>query len=255
MGRYFNDDDERPGAAPVVVIGYTLWQSRFAGRADIVGRALQLGATAHTVIGVMPEGFAFPINNRVWTPLRLDPSRFERGKAPAIEVFGRLAPNATLDDAQTQLATIGRRLAAAYPKTHERMRPRVLPYTRSFPGQSRVRLAFHLAEFLITMILVVIGTNVAILVYARTATRMGEIAVRTALGASRGRIVAQLFAEALVLSAAAATLGVVAARVAFQQVNATAASIRRRADSVLDALRCVPPASCFTSWVWRCLVP
>ena len=69
MGRYFNDDDERPGAAPVVVIGYTLWQSRFAGRADIVGRPLQLGATAHTVIGVMPEGFAFPVNNRVWTPL------------------------------------------------------------------------------------------------------------------------------------------------------------------------------------------
>jgi putative ABC transport system permease protein len=220
MGRYFNDDDERPGAAPVVVIGYSLWQGRFASRADIIGRALQLGATAHTVIGVMPEGFAFPINNRVWTPLRLDASRFERGKAPTIEVFGRLAPNATLDDAQTQLATIGRRLAAAYPKTHERMRPRVLPYTRSFLDNPEFAWVFHLAEFLITMILVVIGTNVAILVYARTATRMGEIAVRTALGASRGRIVAQLFAEALVLSAAAATLGVVAAGFAFQQVNA-----------------------------------
>lgn len=219
-GRYFNDDDERPGAPPVVVIGYTVWQNRFGGRPDVVGRTLQLGATTHTVVGVMPAGFAFPINNRVWTPLRLDPSRFERGKAPAIQVFGRLAPNATLEDAQTQLATIGQRLAAAYPASHERVRPRVLPYTRAFLDNPEFAWVFHLAEVLIAMILVVIGTNVAILVYARTATRTGEIAVRTALGASRGRIVAQLFAEAVVLSAAAAMVGVVAAWFAFQQVNA-----------------------------------
>ena len=218
-GRYFNDDDERAGAPPVVVIGYSLWQNRFAGAADVVGRPLQLGATTYTVIGVMPEGFAFPINNRVWTPLRLDPSRFERGKAPAIEVFGRLTPDATIEDAATQLATIGRRLATAYPKTHERMRPRVLSYTHSFMDNPEFVWAFHLAQFLITMILVVIGTNVAILVYARTATRTGEIAVRTALGASRGRIVGQLFTEALVLSVAAALVGIVAARFAFQQIN------------------------------------
>lgn len=220
VGRYFNEEDERVGAPPVVVIGYSVWQSRFAGQPDVVGRTLQLGATTHTVIGVMPEGFAFPINNRVWTPLRLDPSRFERGKAPAIEVFGRLTPNATLEDARTQLTTIGRRLAAAYPKTHQRIRPRVLPYARAFMESPELAWVFHLAQVLITMILVVIGTNVAILVYARTATRMGEIAVRTALGASRRRIVAQLFVEALVLSAAAAAVGVVGARFAFQQVNA-----------------------------------
>jgi predicted permease len=219
-GRYFNDDDERPEAPPVVVIGYSVWQNRFAGRPDVVGQTLQLGATTHTVIGVMPEGFAFPINNRVWTPLRLDPSRFERGRAPAIQVFGRLTPNATLEDAQTQLTTIGRRLSVAYPKTHERMRPRVLPYTRSSMDNPEFVWVFHLAQVLITMILVVIGTNVAILVYARTATRSGEIAVRTALGATRGRIVAQLFAEAFLLSGTAAIIGVVAARFVFQQVNA-----------------------------------
>ena len=132
LGRYFNDDDERNGAPPVVVIGHQVWQNRFAGRRDVVGQTLQLGATRYTVIGVMPARFAFPINNRIWTPLRLDPSEFERGAAPAIDVFGRLTPGATLADARTQLATIGKRLSAAYPKTHEHIRPRVLPYTLAF---------------------------------------------------------------------------------------------------------------------------
>ena len=220
MGRYLSEEDERPGAPPVAVIGYTVWQNRFAGQPDVIGRTLQLGAAVHVVVGVMPPGFGFPINNRVWTPLQLDPTRFERGEAPALEVFARLAPGATLDDAETQLATIGKRLAAAYPTTHERIVPRVLPYTRSFLDNPEFAWVLHLVQALITMILMLIGTNVAILVYARTATRTGEIAVRTALGASRRRIVAQLFAEALVLSAVAAVVGLVAAGFAFEQIDA-----------------------------------
>src|SRR6185503_15397110 len=80
-GRYFHDDDERVGAAPVVVIGYDVWQNRFAGRSDIVGQTVQLGDVRHTIIGVMPEGFGFPINNRIWTPLQLSPTNFRRGDA------------------------------------------------------------------------------------------------------------------------------------------------------------------------------
>src|SRR5687768_2227536 len=117
MGRYFNDDDERKGAPLVVVIGYSVWQTRFGGRRDVLGMRLQLGATQHTIVGVMPAGFAFPVNNSVWTPLRLDAADFERGKAPATEVFGRLTPGTTIDDARLQATTIARRLAAAYPAT------------------------------------------------------------------------------------------------------------------------------------------
>ena len=219
MGRWFGADDERPGAPPVVIIGHALWQDRFLGRPDIIGEALQLGATAHTVIGVMPEGFAFPINNRIWTPLRLDPSAYTRGETPAVEVFGRLAPDATLEEAQAQIVGIGRRLSAAWPRTHEHVAPRVLPYPRVFLDSPQLVWAFHGVQVLISMLLVVIGTNVAVLVYARTATRMGEIAVRSALGASRARIVGQLFAEALVLSAAAALVGLIAARFALRQVD------------------------------------
>ncbi|HKG94816.1 MAG TPA: ABC transporter permease, partial [Gemmatimonadaceae bacterium] len=207
LGRYFDDAEERPGAPPVVVIGYDVWQHRFAGEPDVVGRTIQLGATAHTIVGVMPRGFAFPVNNRVWTPLRLDPAAFTPGDAPPVQVFGRLAPGASLDDAQAQLTTIGKRLAADHPESHEHVRPRVLPYASAFFDSPELTWALYVVQAMVSMILVVIGTNVATLVYARTASRMGEIAVRTALGASRRRIVAQLFMEALVLSAAAAAVG------------------------------------------------
>jgi len=220
LGRYLLDDDERPGAAPVVVIGYDVWQRRFAGSPDVVGRTLRLGDAAHTVVGVMPEGFAFPVNNGIWTPLRLEPADYRRGEAPPIDVFGRLAPGATLEQAQAQLAGIGRRIAAVHPGTHRHVRPRVLPYTRAFVDAPELMWVFYLVQLLGSLLLVVIAINVAILVYARTATRSGEIAVRLALGASRARVVTQLFAEALVLSLAAAAVGLGAARFLLRQGNA-----------------------------------
>ena len=219
LGRYFNEDDERKGAPPVVVIAHSVWQTRFGGQPDVIGSTLRLGATEHTIIGVMPEGFAFPVNNSVWTPLRLDAADYERGKAPAMEVFGRLTPGASLDDARTQAATIVHRLAAAYPATHEKVRTRVLPYARIFTESPELAWALHLVQVLITMLLVVIGTNVAILVYARTASRSGEIAVRTALGASRRRVITQLFAEALVLTSVAAAIGLGAAWFGLREIG------------------------------------
>jgi predicted permease len=220
LGRQLDEADERAGAAPVVVIGHDLWQRRFAGDPGVVGRTIRLGRDAYDVVGVMPEGFGFPINNRVWTPLRLDPLDFERGRAPAIEVFGRLAPGATLVQAQAQLTAIGQRMASAYPATHEHIRPRVLPYARSFLDTPQLAWLFYLFQLLVGLLLVVIAINVAILVYARTATRKGEIAVRLALGASRVRVVIQLFAEALVLSAFSAVVGLLAARYALGQIDA-----------------------------------
>lgn len=226
VGRYFNAADEREGAPPVVVIGYTVWQNRFAGRRDILGQTLQLGDDRYIIIGVMSQGYAFPIDNRIWTPLRLDPSDFERGHAPALEVFGRLAPGATLQDAQTQLSAIGSRLATTYPESHQYIRPWVVPYARSVLDSPQVTGYLQLAPLLVSILLVVIGANVAILVYARTATRMGEITVRNALGASRARVVAQLFAEALVLSLGAATIGIAGAHFALRHIDAFLSGIQ-----------------------------
>jgi len=222
LGRYFDEEDEREGAAPVVVIGYDAWQSRFGGDPDIVGRTLQLGRSTHTVVGVMPEGFGFPIAHRFWSPLRLDPSGFDRGQGPSINIFGRLAPGVTLRAARAELTTVGQRMAVAFPDTHALLRPQVMPYAYPFSDIDSPDMVwkFHLLQVVISLLLVVVSVNVAILVYARTATRQREIAVRSALGASRRRIVGQLFAEALVLAAAAAAVGLTVAELALGQVDA-----------------------------------
>jgi predicted permease len=211
LGRTLIEADERAGAADVTVIGYGVWQDRFGGATDVLGRTLRIGSTPHTVVGVMPQGFAFPINNRVWAPLRLNPLDHRRGEAPAIDVFARVAPGYSLGDVQVELTTLGARLAAAYPDTQEEMQPRVYPYTQELIWGPTAWF-LRLGQVLASMLLVVIAINVAVLVYARTATRSDEIVVRSALGASRARVAAQLFAEAFVLSSLAAAAGLFVAR-------------------------------------------
>ena len=219
-GRTLVDADERPDAPPVAVIGYRLWQQRYAGRADIIGRPIQIGDIRHAIVGVMPEGFAFPVNNRVWIPFRLNPAEFERWHAPPIDIFGRLADGASIGDVTRQAQLVNRRLAATDSVEHGELHQRVIPYTRAFIDSGDAIWTYHLLQSLVTLLLVVIGTNVAVLVYARTASRLGEIAVRTALGATRWRIVGQLFAEAFALSLVAVVGGVFLAWIGLTQIDA-----------------------------------
>jgi predicted permease len=213
-GRFLLPDDERPEAAPVVVIGYDAWLSRFAQDPSIVGQQVRIGNVAHTVVGVMPEGFKFPVNHQYWTPLHLEPLAFERGAGPALFVFGRLAPGATLASAQAELATIGQRTASAFPRTHSNLKPLVVRYTYSIDDlvTDDIQLALLPYLLLVSLVLLVVALNVAILVYARTAYRRREIAIRTALGASRLRIVSQLSTEALTLAVVPAIAGLVLAQ-------------------------------------------
>ncbi len=220
LGRYLVDEDERQGAPPVVVIGHDAWRKRFAGDPGVVGRAVQLDTTTYTVVGVMPAGFRFPVRDQYWTPLRADPSRHARGEGPEIFIFGRLAPGATTEAARAELAAIGRRAARAYPATHARLTPQLLPYTYPIDDiQNADGRGVAMMQLFVSLLLVVVAVNVAVLVYARTATRRGEIAVRGALGATRRRIVTQLVAEALVLSGAAALLGLALAQAALWKVQ------------------------------------
>jgi len=210
LGRTLLDADEQPGAAPVIVIGYDIWQSQFAGDRAIVGRQIRVGREAHTIVGVMPPRFAFPVRHEYWIPLRIDPRvPVPPGMGPELDVFGRLAPGATSESAQAELSAIGRHLAAEGPADLARFEPRITDYTDIFlHGEAEGESAsYALVRFLITFLLIVVAMNVAVLVYARTVTRTGEIAVRTALGATRGRIVTQLFAEAFVLSGLSALVG------------------------------------------------
>ncbi|MGH9311353.1 MAG: ABC transporter permease [Vicinamibacterales bacterium] len=220
LGRPLIDADENEGSPAVVVIGSGLWKTAFDGDSAILGRTVRIGGTAHAVVGVMPDGFAFPVNHGVWVPLRADPSDFERRQGPAINVFGRLAPGISYEAAQAELTTIGLRTAAAFPATNAHLRPRLAPYTSLWFGDDMVGWHLHVMQILTTMLLVVVCVNVASLVYARTASRDGEIAIRSALGGSRGRIVTQLFVEALVLAAVAAIVGLATAELALVNVKA-----------------------------------
>ncbi|MBA3637683.1 MAG: ABC transporter permease [Acidobacteria bacterium] len=213
VGRPLLEADEQPGAEPVAVLGYDLWRQRFGGRTDAIGETIQLGRTTTTVVGVMPEGFTFPINHRFWIPLPLQPSGYAPLEGVAIRVFGRLAPGATQAQANTEVTALVERTAQASPRTHEHLRPRVLAYGGESPGD-KTWLELAVTHLPILLVLVVACMNVGTLIYARTATRDAEISMRYALGASRGRIISQLFVEALVLAAIAAVVGLVGANFA-----------------------------------------
>jgi putative ABC transport system permease protein len=206
VGRTLLDSDEQPGAPAVVVLGYTVWQQRFGGRSDIAGQTVRLGRTTTTVVGVMPEGFAFPVNHRLWVPLPLRVSGYQPLEGPPIRIFGRIAPGSTQAQANAELVTIVDRARAGSPKTYEHLRPRVLAYGGESPGD-RSWFELMLTHLPVVLVLIIACANVGTLIYARTATREAEIAIRYSLGASRGRIVGQLFIEALVLSSVAAIAG------------------------------------------------
>lgn len=220
LGRPLVEADAAAGAPPVIVIGHEAWQSRFASDPAIVGREIRLGSSRYTVVGVMPGGYAFPVNHQFWIPLRIDPRVAAPKTGPAIFVFARLAPGATLTSAQAELSALGAQAATDFPVTHGQLRPRVMAYAYPILDIQDV-FVWQVAMFqgMVSMLLVIVAVNVAALIYARTATRHGELAVRSALGASRGRIVGQLFLEALALSAGAAGAGLLLAKVGLSQAH------------------------------------
>ncbi len=208
LGRSFNEADETIGAPNVVMIGYDLWQSRLAGDPDIVGKTIRIGSVPHAVVGVMPEGFLFPYRDHLWYPLRVNPLDYERGGGPEGWIMARLAEGVSIEDARSELDVMSERMASEYPDTHGNLQAQVLPYTTGRVGfdASQMRGAW-LVEFLALLLLILVCGNVGILVMARVATRSVEIAVRTALGASRARVVGQLFVESLAIAILAAGVG------------------------------------------------
>src|SRR3954470_20535580 len=209
LGRPLQPTDELPGAEPVTVLAYDVWQRQFLHDPAIIGRVVTVGRTPRTVVGVMPPRFGFPRNQQLWVPLPVQDAGPREG--PAVQVFGRLADRASWQDATAELDVVSARAAAAQPATHAQLRTRVRAFAGRTPGDP-LRLEDLAVHAIVLLLLGVVSANVATLIFARTAMRESEMVVRHALGASRARVIVQILTESLVLALAAAVLGLVVAQ-------------------------------------------
>jgi putative ABC transport system permease protein len=237
-GRLFTPDEGSDGAPAVVLISESLWQRRFGARADVLGESLVVDDQPHTVVGVMPSSFQFPpaitvrglgpaVPRDVWVPLRnLSPQR----GAHNLTVIGRLRPGATFDSAQRDLAAIAADLEREYPDSNREWGVKVVPLTAQIVGDLRPALLAFMGA--VTFILLLACANVANLLLVRGVTRRKEIAIRTALGATRRDLIRQLLAEAAVLGFAGAALGAALAFAAVRVVSLIAPLTMPRADEL-----------------------
>jgi predicted permease len=206
LGRDFRAEEERSGAEPVVIISDKVWRERFDGRPDAVGQPLRINGQVMTVVGVMPPGFAFPVVHDLWAPLTMDLDPARRGQSQRVQVIARLGDAGSLDRASAEFATIASQLAAEYPDTNQSIGVAINSYIESFIGGETVAALFTMLAAVFG-VLVIACANVANLVLARAADRTREVAVRTAIGASRGRVIRQMLTEVLVLALIGAGAG------------------------------------------------
>ena len=213
-------DGEKPGHAPVAVLSHRCWQNRFGGDPDVVGRQVLLNGRTFTVVGVAREGFtafATMLDVSAFVPVgAVDSFRSEGAgwlewrNAPMWRALGRLTPGATLDQARAEIATITHQLTQEYPDSHDGVSSVVLLESRSRPDpvvSDFLPVVFVLFVGLVSLVLFIACANVANLMFARAVTRIKEMAIRTALGANRARLVRQLLVESLVLAGAAGVVG------------------------------------------------
>jgi len=212
LGRTFQEGEDRPGAPGVIVLSYHVWRDQFGSDPGTVGQVVRVNGEQSTIIGVMPEGFLFPVTEEVWIPLEVDPVGVVRGEGRLLDIFGMLREGTTLEEARTDIGGIAQRLAQAYPETNEGLSPIITPFTENFIGDETASVLLVMMA-VVLLVLVVACVNVANLLLARTAGRTKELAIRTAMGASRSRILTHLLAEATVLSMAGALLGLGIAKV------------------------------------------
>lgn len=150
LGRTLVESDDQRDAEPVVLLGHQLWQRLFDGRDDAIGQAVQVGTTKAIVVGVMPEGFGFPINHQLWLPLQLRPSGYAPLEGVPVRVFGLLAPGASRAQVTAELDLLLKRVATSSPQTHTNLRPNVRPYGGRSPGGAAIELALrHLPILLV----------------------------------------------------------------------------------------------------------
>ncbi len=220
-GRFFGAEEDQPGQARTIVLSHRLWTRRFGAEPRVIGQALTLNAVPHTVIGVMPQDFDQLDNGEdLWTPAAFTPAQQVEHDGHFLRVYGRLKHGITPEQAAADLAPIAARLREAYPNDNHSLRPFVVPMLESIVGDVRGRIVVLFGA--VSLVLLIGCVNVANLLLARGAGRTRELAVRAALGAGRGRIVRQLFAENLALALGASVAGIAVALLGVRLIAAAA---------------------------------
>ena len=208
LGRTFSDGEDQPGNERVIVLSHRLWQRRFGGDSNIINQQITLDGQSYTIIGVMPKEFQFApfwaTRAEMWSPLNLAPRTGDRG-GQSLRIFARLKEGVTREQAQAEMEAISQSLEQRYPDTNTGLKVFVDPLHEVVVGKTRPALLILLGA--VCFVLLIACANVANLMMARATARQKEIAVKTALGASRSRIVRQLLTESVMLAIAGGVAG------------------------------------------------
>ncbi len=220
IGRLFTNDEDKPGAAPVVVLSYALWQRRFGGQNSILNQTLTLNGKSYTVIGVMPQDFAFPTRVEMWVPvgqLSGDPNWQQRGNHPGLYGVARLKPGATQAQAQADMNNIAANLQQQYPDSNTNDGVRIRTLMEVLVGDT-VKSTLWILFGAVAFVLLIACANIANLLLARATSRKKEMAIRAAMGASRWRIARQLLTESLLLAIVGGGIGLWIARLTIKWI-------------------------------------
>jgi putative ABC transport system permease protein len=206
MGRTFREGEDVFGAPALVVLGYNPWRTRFAADPDILGKTVRVNGETAEVIGVMPEGFRFPFEQDVWVPYRVDTSTLERRGGVALQVMGYLRTGVSMEAAAAEVEAAGLRIAEQFPEEYKDITMEL----KSFMGSAippEIALMMGIVMAMVVGVLLVACANVANVLLARSLVREREVAVRSALGADRSRVVRQLLIEAVVVGLVGGVVG------------------------------------------------